>query len=142
MGAADPHCIAPWQQGLGLCIVSQQLLTMAALARKQVHLLMPEDLHELVKARADEAGVSLTAYVLSVLETDLNADPQGRTTLSSLALRVRAVETHLGLDSRQPGFLRAQAAAAAAASPIVLDPVAPPERRRAADRAASAETPA
>ena len=117
---------------------------MAALARKQVHLLMPEDLHELVKARADEAGVSLTAYVLSVLETDLNADPQGRTTLSSLALRVRAVETHLGLDSRQPGFLRAQAAAAiaAAASPIVLDPVAHPERRRAADRAASAETPA
>jgi hypothetical protein len=115
---------------------------MAALARKQVHLLMPEDLHELVKARADEAGVSLTAYVLSVLETDLHADPQGRTTLSSLALRVRAVETHLGLDSRQPGFLRAQAAAAAAASPIVLDPVAPPERRRAADRAASAETPA
>ena len=115
---------------------------MAALARKQVHLLMPEDLHELVKARADEAGVSLTAYVLSVLETDLNADPQGRTTLSSLALRVRAVETHLGLDSRQPGFLRAQAAAAAAASPIVLDTVVHPERRRAADRAASAETPA
>ena len=116
---------------------------MAALARKQVHLLMPEDLHELVKARADEAGVSLTAYVLSVLETDLNADPQGRTTLSSLALRVRAIETHLGLDSRQPGFLRAQAAAAAAASPIVLEPgEAPPERRRAADRAAGAETPA
>jgi predicted HicB family RNase H-like nuclease len=115
---------------------------MAALARKQVHLLMPEDLHELVKARSDEAGVSLTAYVLSVLETDLNADPQGRTTLSSLALRVRAVETHLGLDSRQPGFLHAQAAAAAAASSIVLDPVAHPERRRAADRAASAETPA
>jgi len=113
---------------------------MAALARKQVHLLMPEDLHELVKARADEAGVSLTAYVLSVLETDLNADPQGRTTLSSLALRVRAIETHLGLDSRQPGFLRAQAAAAAA-SPIVLEPSAEPqERRRAADRAPSAET--
>ena len=52
---------------------------------------MPEDLHELVRARADEAGVSLTAYVLSVLETDLNADPKGRTTLSSLALRVRAI---------------------------------------------------
>jgi hypothetical protein len=114
---------------------------MAALARKQVHLLMPEDLHELVKARADEAGVSLTAYVLSVLETDLNADPKGRTTLSSLALRVRAVEMHLGLDSRQPGFLRAQAAAAA--SPIVLEAgEAPQERRRAADRAASVETPA
>jgi hypothetical protein len=73
---------------------------------------MPEDLHELVRARADEAGVSLTAYVLSVLETDLNADPKGRTTLSSLALRVRAIEVHLSLDSRQPGFLRAQAAAA------------------------------
>jgi len=111
------------------------------LARKQVHLLMPEDLHELVRARADEAGVSLTAYVLSVLETDLNADPKGRTTLSSLALRVRAIETHLGLDSRQPGFLRAQAAASN--SPIVLDPTELQEdRRRASDRAASAEAPA
>ena len=96
---------------------------------------MPEDLHELVRARADEAGVSLTAYVLSVLETDLNADPKGRTSLSSLALRVRAIEVHLGLDSRQPGFLRAQAAAAS--SPIVLDPgELKQERRRAADRAA------
>jgi len=101
---------------------------------------MPEDLHELVRARADEAGVSLTAYVLSVLETDLNADPKGRTTLSSLALRVRAIETHLGLDSRQPGFLRAQAAAAA--RPTVLDPTArQPERRRASDRPASTEPP-
>ncbi|MCX5954979.1 MAG: hypothetical protein NTW51_00870 [Cyanobacteria bacterium] len=111
------------------------------MARKQVHLLMPEDLHELVRARADEAGVSLTAYVLSVLETDLNADPKGRTTLSSLALRVRAIEMHLGLDSRQPGFLRAQAAASA--SPIVLDPTERQEdRRRASDRTASAESPA
>ena len=67
---------------------------------------MPEDLHELVRARADEAGVSLTAYVLSVLETDLNADPKGRTTLASLALRVRAIEVHLGLDSRRPGMMR------------------------------------
>jgi hypothetical protein len=109
------------------------------LARKQVHLLMPEDLHELVRARADEAGVSLTAYVLSVLETDLNADPKGRTTLSSLALRVRAIEMHLGLDSRQPGFLRAQAAAAAA-SPIVLDPTElQTDRRRASDRPANTE---
>ena len=100
---------------------------------------MPEDLHELVRARADEAGVSLTAYVLSVLETDLNADPKGRTTLSSLALRVRAIETHLGLDSRQPGFLRAQAAA----SPIVLDPTElQTDRRRASDRPASTEAPA
>jgi hypothetical protein len=107
------------------------------LARKQVHLLMPEDLHELVRARADEAGVSLTAYVLSVLETDLNADPKGRTTLSSLALRVRAIEMHLGLDSRQPGFLRAQAAAA---SPIVLDPnELKTDHRRASDRPASTE---
>jgi hypothetical protein len=111
------------------------------LARKQVHLLMPEDLHELVRARADEAGVSLTAYVLSVLETDLNADPKGRTTLSSLALRVRAIEMHLGLDSRQPGFLRAQAAAAA--SPIVLDPTElQTDRRRASDRTANTEAPA
>jgi hypothetical protein len=110
------------------------------LARKQVHLLMPEDLHELVRARADEAGVSLTAYVLSVLETDLNADLKGRTTLSSLALRVRAIETHLGLDSRQPGFLRAQAAAA---SPIVLDPTElQTDRRRASDRTANTEAPA
>jgi hypothetical protein len=108
------------------------------LARKQVHLLMPEDLHELVRARADEAGVSLTAYVLSVLETDLNADPKGRTTLSSLALRVRAIEMHLGLDSRQPGFLRAQAAAAT--SPIVLDPTElQTDRRRASDRPANNE---
>ena len=100
---------------------------------------MPEDLHELVRARADEAGVSLTAYVLSVLETDLNADPKGRTTLSSLALRVRAIEMHLGLDSRQPGFLRAQAAAAAA-SPIVLDPTElQTDRRRASDRPANTE---
>lgn len=67
---------------------------------------MPEELHELVRARADEAGVSLTAYVLSVLETDLNAESHSRTSLSSLALRVRAIEVHLGLDSRQPGFLR------------------------------------
>lgn len=101
---------------------------------------MPEDLHELVRARADEAGVSLTAYVLSVLETDLNADPKGRTTLSSLALRVRAIEMHLGLDSRQPGFLRAQAAAA---SPIVLDPnELKTDRRRASDPPASTEAPA
>ena len=99
---------------------------------------MPEDLHELVRARADEAGVSLTAYVLSVLETDLNADPKGRTTLSSLALRVRAIEMHLGLDSRQPGFLRAQAAAAT--SPIMLDPTElQTDRRRASDRPATTE---
>ena len=95
---------------------------------------MPEDLHELVRARADEAGVSLTAYVLSVLETDLNADPKGRTTLASLALRVRAIEVHLGLDSRQPGQLRNHTAAAAAASPIVMDASDVPMTRRASDR--------
>jgi hypothetical protein len=100
------------------------------MARKQVHLLMPEELHELVRARADEAGVSLTAYVLSVLETDLNADPKSRTTLSSLALRVRAIEVHLGLDSRQPGYLRAQNAAAAEA---VITGEAPVVGRRASD---------
>ena len=75
---------------------------------------MPEELHELVKARADEAGVSLTAYVLSVLETDLNTESHSRASLSSLALRVRAIEVHLGLDSRQPGFLRPPAPAASA----------------------------
>lgn len=81
---------------------------------------MPESLHELVKARADEAGVSLTAYVLSVLETDLNTESHSRASLSSLALRVRAIEEHLGLDSRHPGFLRppgAKASAAATAPP-------------------------
>jgi hypothetical protein len=44
--------------------------------------------------------------VLSVLETDLNTESHSRSSLSSLALRVRAIEVHLGLDSRQPGFLR------------------------------------
>lgn len=126
---------------LRLPIIGKSYLIIGTLARKQVHLLMPEDLHELVRARADEAGVSLTAYVLSVLETDLNADPKGRTTLSSLALRVRAIEMHLGLDSRQPGFLRAQAAAAG--SPIVLDPTElQTNRRRASDRPANTEAPA
>jgi hypothetical protein len=94
---------------------------------------MPEDLHELVRARADEAGVSLTAYVLSVLETDLNADPKGRTTLSSLALRVRAIEVHLSLDSRQPGFLRAQAAAAGDTVTTADGNDAVDERRRGSD---------
>jgi hypothetical protein len=47
---------------------------------------------------------------------------------------------HLGLDSRQPGFLRAQAAAA---SPIVLDPTElQTDRRRASDRTANTEAPA
>lgn len=103
---------------------------------------MPEELHELVKARADEAGVSLTAYVLSVLETDLNTESQNRTSLSSLALRVRAIEVHLGLDSRQPGFLRPPASEAgpapersngAAAHQAGSDPDAIPQRR-ASDR--------
>jgi hypothetical protein len=89
---------------------------------------MPEDLHELVRARADEAGVSLTAYVLSVLETDLNAHPQGRTSLSSLALRVRAIEVHLGLDSRQPGYLRG--ANEPGGNGIVLEPDELPVDRR------------
>jgi len=96
---------------------------------------MPEDLHELVRARADEAGVSLTAYVLSVLETDLNADPKGRTTLSSIALRVRAIEVHLGLESRQPGSLRAQGAAG---EPVVDPAAIPVERRRSSDQPAAA----
>lgn len=96
---------------------------------------MPEDLHELVRARADEAGVSLTAYVLSVLETDLNAQPKGRTSLSSLALRVRAIEVHLGLDSRQPGFLRG----GAEASGVMLETEGiSEERRRSSDVAPEA----
>ena len=112
---------------------------MLILARKQVHLLMPEDLHELVRNRADEAGVSLTAYVLSVLETDLNADPKGRTSLSNLALRVRAIEVHLGLDSRQPGFLRAAAATSLIAP---SSDELKHEHRRASYRGGNAEAPA
>ncbi|MFM7267140.1 MAG: hypothetical protein ACKOZT_00945, partial [Cyanobium sp.] len=105
-------------------------------ARKQVHLLMPEALHELVKARADEAGVSLTAYVLSVLETDLNTESHSRTTLNSLALRVRAIEVHLGLDSRQPGFLRGQGddATAVPPPPSSGDGDSETPRRRASDQ--------
>lgn len=82
---------------------------------------MPESLHELVKARADEAGVSLTAYVLSVLETDLNTESHSRASLSSLALRVRAIEEHLGLDSRHPGFLRTAAAKGSATASASSD---------------------
>lgn len=107
------------------------------MARKQVHLLMPEQLHELVKARADEVGVSLTAYVLSVLETDLNTESHSRTTLNSLALRVRAIEVHLGLDSRQPGFLRSQgneATGATLSTPLTGDGDSENPRRRASDQ--------
>jgi hypothetical protein len=64
---------------------------------------MPEDLHQQVKAKAEEAGVSVTGYLLALVEADLAADPTTRATLSSLALRVRAIELHLGLDSRRPG---------------------------------------
>jgi hypothetical protein len=110
--------------------------------RKQVHLLMPEELHELVRNRADEAGVSLTAYVLSVLETDLNTESHSRSSLSSLALRVRAIEVHLGLDSRQPGFLRPElqrASEDSVSSTNGTDPAAATQepstpRRRASDR--------
>lgn len=107
------------------------------MARKQVHLLMPEALHELVKARADEVGVSLTAYVLSVLETDLNTESHSRTTLNSLALRVRAIEVHLGLDSRQPGFLRSQdhePTGATLSTPLTGDGDSETPRRRASDQ--------
>ena len=103
---------------------------------------MPEELHELVKARADEAGVSLTAYVLSVLETDLNTESHSRSSLSSLALRVRAIEVHLGLDSRQPGFLRPELKKAAdlpthhsnGADPAHSPAETATPRRRASDR--------
>lgn len=64
---------------------------------------MPEDLHQQVKARADQAGVTVTGYLLALVEADLAADPTSLATLSSLALRVRAIEMHLGLDSRRPG---------------------------------------
>jgi len=64
---------------------------------------MPEDLHQQVKAKAEEAGVSVTGYLLALVEADLAADPTTRATLSGLALRVRAIELHLGLDSRRPG---------------------------------------
>jgi hypothetical protein len=66
-------------------------------------MLMPEDLYQQVKARAEQAGVSVTSYMLSLVEADLAADPTTLTTLSSLCLRVRAIELHLGLDSRRPG---------------------------------------
>ena len=66
-------------------------------------MLMPEDLHQQVKARAEQAGVSVTSYLLSLVEADLAADPTTIATLSSLCLRVRAIELHLGLDSRRPG---------------------------------------
>lgn len=64
---------------------------------------MPEGLHQKVKAKADQAGASVTGYLLALVEADLAADPTSLATLSSLALRVRAIELHLGLDSRRPG---------------------------------------
>lgn len=73
------------------------------MSRKQVHLLMPDDLHRQVKQKADEAGVSLTAYLLSLIEADLQSEPNARNNIYGLALRVRAIEVHLGLDSRHPG---------------------------------------
>lgn len=73
------------------------------MSRKQVHLLMPDDLHRQVKQKADEAGVSLTAYLLSLIEADLQSEPYARNNIYGLALRVRAIEVHLGLDSRHPG---------------------------------------
>ena len=100
---------------------------------------MPEELHELVRARADESGVSLTAYVLSVLETDLNTDPLKRTTLSSLAVRVRAIEEHLGLDSRNPGYRRAQLAATAN-PPVLAGEQSSLERRRSSDQEPASPT--
>jgi hypothetical protein len=66
-------------------------------------MLMPEDLHQQVKVRAEQAGVSVTSYLLSLVEADLAADPTTLATLPSLSLRVRAIELHLGLDSRRPG---------------------------------------
>lgn len=66
-------------------------------------MLMPEDLHQQVKVKAEQAGVSVTGYLLALVEADLAADPTTLATLSSLALRVRAIEIHLGLDSRRPG---------------------------------------
>ena len=51
---------------------------------------MPDELHRQVKQKADEAGVSLTAYLLSLIEADLQSEPYARNNIYGLALRVRA----------------------------------------------------
>ncbi|MEB3201139.1 MAG: hypothetical protein VKK62_11520 [Synechococcaceae cyanobacterium] len=110
------------------------------MGRKQVHLLMPDELHRLVKEKADGAGVSLTAYLLSLVEADLQSEPNARNNIYGLALRVRAIEVHLGLDSRRPGQrLDPTVAEKISHAPVSTSEEAPAEdaplRRRASDRA-------
>jgi hypothetical protein len=115
------------------------------LSRKQVHLLMPDDLHRQAKQKADEAGVSLTAYLLSLIEADLQSDPYARNNIYGLALRVRAIEVHLGLDSRHPGQRLAPALKEqlSQSTPTVKSAVTSPAgstpNRRASDQAESAD---
>lgn len=71
--------------------------------RKQVHLLMPADLYAQVRQKADDNALTVTAYLLALVEADLSAAASSGLSLASLALRLRALEVHLGLDSRQPG---------------------------------------
>lgn len=71
--------------------------------RKQVHLLMPADLYTQVRRKADDNGLTVTSYLLALVEADLSAESSSALSLASLALRLRALEVHLGLDSRQPG---------------------------------------
>ena len=57
---------------------------------KQVHLWMPDDLHRQVEQNADAAGGSLTAYLQTLIEADLQDKPCARSHIDGLALRVRA----------------------------------------------------
>lgn len=115
------------------------------MSRKQVHLLMPDDLHRQVKQKADEAGVSLTAYLLSLIEADLQSEPYARNNIYGLALRVRAIEVHLGLDSRHPGQRLAPALkqqlsqSPPTVESAVTSPGDPPPNRRASDLAEPAD---
>lgn len=115
------------------------------MSRKQVHLLMPDDLHRQVKQKSDEAGVSLTAYLLSLIEADLQSEPYARNNIYGLALRVRAIEVHLGLDSRHPGqpLDPALKQKLAQSLPTVENTVTTPgestRRRRASDRTEQAD---
>lgn len=64
---------------------------------------MPTDLYAQVRRKADDNGLTVTAYLLALVEADLSAAADSGLSLASLALRLRALEVHLGLDSRQPG---------------------------------------
>lgn len=64
---------------------------------------MPADLYGRVRQKADDNGLTVTAYLLALVEEDLSAAASSGLSLASLAMRLRALEVHLGLDSRQPG---------------------------------------